>query len=129
MSLFDEIQTSIYGAWRLARGDVRGISLFDATYRGFWRSFIAMILIAPLYAVSAGKALLAAMEPDWFDSYLRRVQFEKFAANTIAGGNTARAIEAAASGSIPTSYATRYGSANAKAAAAYGDCLNCNRWY
>lgn len=39
--------------------------------------------LAPLYAVSAGKAILAAMERDWFDGYLRRVTFEKFAANTI----------------------------------------------
>jgi hypothetical protein len=49
-------------------------------------------------------------------------------ANTIAADNTERAIEAAASGTIPTSYATRYGSNQAKAAAYYGDCLNCYRW-
>lgn len=46
--------------------------------------------LAPLYAVSAGKALLAAMEADWFDSYLRRVQFEKFAANTIMSADRLR---------------------------------------
>ena len=46
----------------------------------------------------------------------------------MAQDNTARAIEAAASGSIPTSYATRYGSYQAQQAATWGDCFNCNNW-
>lgn len=49
-------------------------------------------------------------------------------ANTVSQDNTARAIEAAATGKIPTNYATRYGSYSAKNVATYGDCLNCSRW-
>jgi uncharacterized surface protein with fasciclin (FAS1) repeats len=49
-------------------------------------------------------------------------------ANTVSQDNTARAIEAAATGKIPTSYATRYGSYSAKNVATYGDCLNCSTW-
>lgn len=49
-------------------------------------------------------------------------------ANTVSEQNTSRAIEAAATGKIPTSYATKYGSANAKAAASWGECWNCNVW-
>lgn len=47
-------------------------------------------------------------------------------ANTVAADNTAQAIEAAATGKIPTSYATRYGSFQADAAAA--GCVNCLYW-
>jgi DNA-binding IclR family transcriptional regulator len=39
--------------------------------------------LAPLYAVSGGKALLAAHSSDWLDSYLERVRFEHFTPNTI----------------------------------------------
>jgi len=39
--------------------------------------------LAPLYAVSAGKALLAQKPADWFDDYVRRVRFEQFTPNTI----------------------------------------------
>jgi hypothetical protein len=42
----------------------------------------------------------------------------------VSEDNTARAIEAAATGKIPTSYATRYGSLQAQNAA--DNCLNCN---
>jgi len=48
--------------------------------------------------------------------------------NTVAADNTARAIEAAATGQIPTSYATRYGSYQAQTAANWNDCWNCKNW-
>lgn len=48
--------------------------------------------------------------------------------NTVSEQNTSRAIEAAATGQIPVSYATKYGSANAKAAASWGECWNCSSW-
>ena len=47
-------------------------------------------------------------------------------ANQWSGMNTQAAIQAAASGHIPTAYATRAGQANAVAAAA--SCLNCLQW-
>lgn len=39
--------------------------------------------LAPLYAVSAGKVVLAAMTKDELDQYLGRVRYEGFTANTI----------------------------------------------
>jgi len=38
------------GAWRLARLDRGGMRYFDATEEGFWRSFQAALIAAPLYA-------------------------------------------------------------------------------
>jgi len=38
------------GAWRLARLDRGGMRYFDASEEGFWRSFQAAIIAAPLYA-------------------------------------------------------------------------------
>lgn len=53
----EEIRRSLAGALALARGDVRGMGLFDVGFGGFWRSFAAPILAAPLYL------LLAAQRP------------------------------------------------------------------
>lgn len=39
--------------------------------------------LAPLYAVSAGKALLASWENDRISSYLERISFEKYTSHTI----------------------------------------------
>lgn len=50
MNISGEIAAGIYGAWRLARGDGGGIGYFNATRQGFWRSFLAMAIVAPLYA-------------------------------------------------------------------------------
>lgn len=51
MSPAEEIQVSLYASWRLARGDERGLGLFNTTVEGFWRSFLAMALVAPLFAI------------------------------------------------------------------------------
>ena len=42
---------SIYGAYRLARLDAAGMSYFDTSVAGFWRSFFAAVIIAPFYAM------------------------------------------------------------------------------
>ncbi|ADZ70904.1 IclR family transcriptional regulator [Polymorphum gilvum] len=39
--------------------------------------------LAPLYAVSGGKIMLAYKDQAWLDGYLKRVRFEKFTPNTI----------------------------------------------
>ncbi len=39
---------------------------------------------APLYAISAGKVLLAAETPQWLDAYLNRTQFKSFTSHTVA---------------------------------------------
>lgn len=46
----EEAARGIYGAWRLAHGDRSGLSCFDATHDGFWRSFGAAIVALPAYA-------------------------------------------------------------------------------
>lgn len=51
MPTLHEIVTSLYGACRLARLDPGGMSYFDTSIRGVWRSFFAAVLIAPFYAV------------------------------------------------------------------------------
>ena len=48
-----EIARSLRGAWRLFMGKPDGMRFFDASIDGFWRSFGAIILVAPLYAVTA----------------------------------------------------------------------------
>ena len=43
--------SSLYGAYRLARADPRGMAYFNRTVDGFWRSFYAAALVAPLFAL------------------------------------------------------------------------------
>jgi len=51
MVSLQETSTALYGAWRLARLDPQGLSYFDTSERGFWRSFWAAVLVAPAYAL------------------------------------------------------------------------------
>ncbi len=46
-----EITRALYGAWRLARLDRTGMTWFEASPEGFWRSFFAFAIVAPGYAV------------------------------------------------------------------------------
>jgi hypothetical protein len=46
-----EVFTALYGAYRLARLDKGGLKFFDVTNQGFWNSFYAAVLVAPLYVV------------------------------------------------------------------------------
>ncbi len=43
----DEIASATTGAWLLARRQPRGLTCFDATPTGFWRSFWALVLALP----------------------------------------------------------------------------------
>ena len=56
MSLGQEITSSIYGAWRLVLRDADGMRWFNLSVEGFWRSFVAALLILPV-------ALLLARVP------------------------------------------------------------------
>ncbi|MDX9862420.1 MAG: hypothetical protein RBS99_16035 [Rhodospirillales bacterium] len=47
----NEILRSLYGAYRLARFDAGGLTHFDATPGGFWKSFFAAVIVAPLYLI------------------------------------------------------------------------------
>ena len=48
-----EAVRSLYGAYRLARFDADGLKYFNPTLSGFWRSFFAAVLVAPLFMVIA----------------------------------------------------------------------------
>jgi hypothetical protein len=45
-----EIARGIGGSVRLMKGDLSGLALLDRSREGFWRSFRAAALLAPLYA-------------------------------------------------------------------------------
>ncbi len=49
MPLREEIFQALYGASLLARLDSRGMSCFNLTTEGFWRSFLAAVIVAPAY--------------------------------------------------------------------------------
>jgi hypothetical protein len=46
-----EVSRSIFGAWLLARFNASGITLFENTVEGFWRSFWAAAIVLPAYAI------------------------------------------------------------------------------
>lgn len=50
-----EIVSSLYGAYRLAWFDENGISYFNISVEGFWRSFFAAVILAPFYMMSIGQ--------------------------------------------------------------------------
>ena len=57
-----EIIRSLTGTWILARRDLAGYSYFNHTAEGFWRSFTAIIFIAPVLLVFASFDLAAITE-------------------------------------------------------------------
>jgi hypothetical protein len=48
-----EVLNALYGSYRLARLDTGGFSYFTLTEGGFWRSFAAILLVAPLYYLTS----------------------------------------------------------------------------
>lgn len=46
-----ELSSSVYGAFRLASGQEDGMAYFNATPEGFWRSFLAAVLVTPGYLI------------------------------------------------------------------------------
>ncbi len=54
MITLKDAATGMYGAYRLARGDAGGMAFFDTTVEGFWRSFYAAALVAPLFLILLG---------------------------------------------------------------------------
>ncbi len=49
MPSYGEISSSIRGAWQLFVMDPRGMSQFNLSAVGFWNSFFAAIILAPIY--------------------------------------------------------------------------------
>jgi hypothetical protein len=63
-----EVIGSIYGAWRLAWLDRSGMSHFNLSVDGFWRSFFAAVLVAPGYALLVTQDLIGRpgeLSPAW----------------------------------------------------------------
>jgi hypothetical protein len=50
-TVWAEAQLALVGTLRLARGDRGGLSCFDRSLDGFWRSFLAAVISYPLYLV------------------------------------------------------------------------------
>ena len=46
-----EILSSLYAAWRLLRGDVNALQYLNQSIAGFWRSFFAVVLTAPMLLI------------------------------------------------------------------------------
>lgn len=46
-----EIVGSLYGAWRVLRMDPAALGYFNQSIDGFWRSFFAIVLVVPIFAV------------------------------------------------------------------------------
>lgn len=59
-----EVSYGLFGAWRLAHLDPRGMDYFDTTIEGFWRSFWAAVLMIPPYIVLV-LLQLGQRETDW----------------------------------------------------------------
>lgn len=54
----EELSRGLFGAWRLAHLDPRGLQFFDDSLEGFWRSFWAAAVAAPGYALLVALKLL-----------------------------------------------------------------------
>ena len=46
-----EVFEGVYGAWRLVLGDRSAMALFDDSVSGFWKSFLAAVIVFPIYAL------------------------------------------------------------------------------
>ncbi|MDE0335987.1 MAG: hypothetical protein OXI64_13580 [Defluviicoccus sp.] len=46
-----EVARAVYGAWRLALLDRKGLDFFDGTVEAYWNSFYAAAIVAPAYAL------------------------------------------------------------------------------
>jgi hypothetical protein len=51
MPAWSEISSSLYGAWRLACRDPGGMNYMNLSVDGFWRSFFAAVMVAPIYVI------------------------------------------------------------------------------
>ena len=54
-----EVFSSLYGAYRLAWFDESGMRYFNISTEGFWRSFFAAVLVAPLYMLSISQGFMS----------------------------------------------------------------------
>jgi hypothetical protein len=50
----DDLQRGLLPAWRLFLGKRDAVRVFDTSFTGFWRSFLAVILVLPIYLLYVG---------------------------------------------------------------------------
>ena len=63
-----DIRQNLAGAWALFRADANGMNLLDTSFRGFWLSFMAILLLVPVYALYlAGEQRFMAMTDEPLD--------------------------------------------------------------
>jgi hypothetical protein len=71
----DELMTAIFACARLLRFDAEAVTLFDNSVEGFWKSFNAAAVVAPLYLI----LLLVSVLTGEVDSPLRFIAAEAIA--------------------------------------------------
>ncbi|MEM7043705.1 MAG: hypothetical protein AAF543_12915 [Pseudomonadota bacterium] len=76
-----EIFASLYGAWRLACFDESGMSHFNISVEGFWRSFFAAVILAPFYMLSIGQDFM--LPEGGFSFWAAMVHFLTYAVSWI----------------------------------------------
>jgi hypothetical protein len=70
--MWREIRTALLGTLTLARGDARGLTNFDASLGGFWRSYRAAAICYPLYlTLTLGRA----QDPSWRVSIVETIGY------------------------------------------------------
>lgn len=69
MLTFTEIRSALTGSFLLARKGTSGLQYFDVSIDGFWRSFLVIVLAAPLYLLFTWKEflILGELEPQSAD--------------------------------------------------------------
>ncbi len=61
-SLINYFSRSLSGAWQLIKLNPRAMDYFDKSADGFWKSFWAIILVAPVFFLGLGVSFDAAVE-------------------------------------------------------------------
>ncbi len=61
-SLINYFSRSLAGAWQLIKLNPRAMDYFDKSADGFWKSFWAIILVAPVFFLGLGVSFDAAVE-------------------------------------------------------------------
>jgi hypothetical protein len=64
MFTIKEIRENLSGAWQVMNGDSAGLARLDTSIEGFWRSFGAIILIAPVFLLAVAAQDRVALELD-----------------------------------------------------------------
>lgn len=75
-----DVMRSLYGAYRLALFDQSGHAFFDNTVTGFWRSFQAALLVAPLFLL----LIIARYSADQIEAPLIRYISVELSAYTLS---------------------------------------------